>query len=365
MLNRQKKSGITKIGIRIYNDLMTYIYIVYATDEEPIKEILCFFSIYSLHNRINTKFFGIQWQSGSFSKIGLRINKYLETERYHFKGFPPSSKVMVVNLPQRDEIKAHRAISAYLKNNKSTQLNPFSAAIKAEDKYLSLEKIGHSGITVPEHLLLTWEDRESVWEKVSNFVEKYDVKTLYIQPNFGTEGRELYCCTDLSRRGFISTVILNMLQSQPVILKKGRGNVYYMKEKEKGYRQVVFRILLWVLRDKPEMDYGFLEVADSQETAISSPEKGGSIVDWENLYSHLYVRQESGCCSRLVLTQEEISLMKKQSEHVYYAFNKNLKNRLSLMGIDFLLEVQNGKLIPIFLEVNPRPAGLNNIRRIL
>ena len=48
-----------------------------------------------------------------------------------------------------------------------------------------------------------------------------------------------------------------------------------------------------------------------------------------------------------------------------FAFNKNLKNRLSLMGIDFLLEAQNGKLIPIFLEVNPRPAGLNNIRRIL
>jgi len=137
------------------------------------------------------------------------------------------------------------------------------------------------------------------------------------------------------------------------------------KEKESGFRQVVFRIMVTRFDSQVECDYGFTEVAGNENIKISSPEKGGSILPFEKSAGCLYYRTNVGF-ERLAMTGKEIDSIKKQAEKVYRIFNRGFaKNRkLRIMGIDLVPEVRATGIYPVFLEINPRPSGLNKLSKI-
>jgi len=323
--------------------------IIYQIDEEYIEEITSFFNFYALKEKANIEFYKVKWDE----KIKPEISKF--------------NKAIILSLLGKREIKTHKEISHFLTKHKIFQINPFSCSFKADDKYFTISKLKKNGISVPESLIIKKGEKDNIETKIEEFLDKKKLSFFYIQPNFGTEGRETYFFSKeefKKDKNYIIDIIKNILQSQSVIIKEKRGNVYFYKEEEKGYRNITFRIFIWQFNSKIENNYGFAEVSKDEKSFITSPEKGGKIISFSEGLKNIYYN-ENGSFKRLVLTEEEIKFIKSETIKLYKCFNKGAKEQLLLCGIDFLLEYNGKKVFPLFLEINPRPAGINRCTEIV
>jgi len=94
--------------------------------------------------------------------------------------------------------------------------------------------------------------------------------------------------------------------------------------------------------------------------ALTSPEKGGRIVAPSEAMAALFYRETAGF-RRLVLTGEEAGSLSATAVRALAAFNTGLRQKLRIAGVDLLLEVTDGKVRPVVLEINPRPSGLDKL----
>jgi len=339
--------------------------IIYQSDEEYIKKIILFFNIECLKGKGNIEFYGIKWDSKeNFEREILKMSNNFIVEKVLLKFSPKFEKVLVLSLIAKEEIKVHKKISAFFKKNNIFQLNPFSSSLKADNKYYTIKKLEKNRINVPKCILLEWEKRGEIEKILKEFLIKNRIENFYIQPNWGTEGRETYFFTSkyfFENKKNVLETIFTILQGQSVIIKEERGNVFFYNEKEKGYRQIVFRVLLWKFNNEIMTDYGFVEIANDN-LPITSVEKEGKIIRFKDIFLKVFYREKEEY-KRLILTSYDIDLIKKDVLNVYYAFNYKLKELLNFMGIDFLLEFKEGKVIPVFLEINPRPSGINKLEK--
>ncbi|MCD6166828.1 hypothetical protein J7K19_08995 [bacterium] len=348
---------------------MERILIIFEVDVEYVKDVLTFLTLEHLRKGKDFTFCGLKWEGKEkFGEKVFEIGKDFHVTEERTKAPLAFTNALILSLSQQKEISLHQEISSFLETKGISQLNPFSTSIKADDKHYSISKLKQRGFPTPNSLLITddWNKRKIISE-IEEFLEKNRAFHFYIQPNFGTEGRETYFFSKeefKKEKDFIVEIVRHILQSQPVIVKGKRGNVYFYRkeEAEKGYRQVVFRIIVYQITKKIEANYGFAELSKDGESFISSLEKGGRITGIIDTFSSLYYQEEENF-KKLLLTKEEISFIESEAVRAYKFFNSNFKEKLRFCGIDFLLEFEKGKLSPVFLEINPRPSGLNRVEK--
>ena len=346
---------------------MEKVAIIFGVDEDYIKKVLSILQLDSLKKKREVEFYALKWNEENFGKEILRVGKNFEVEKKSLKKPLKFQKSLILSLPSKKEISLHKKISCFLEKQKIHQLNPFSASFKAGDKYFSISKLKKASIDVPASLLIVKKMKEKeILCNLEKFLLDNKIEYFYIQPNFGTEGRETYFFSkkEFERKKENVLNVISTILPEPVIIKGKRGNTYFYDEIEKQYRQIVFRILVFQTDSKKvESEYGFSEISKDSKTFISSPEKGGKIAGIKDGIFHLYYKEKNNF-NRLILTEKELSGIKLKSEIVFKTFNSGFKEKLEFCGMDFLLECKKGKVSPVFLEINPRPSGLNKLEKI-
>ena len=338
--------------------------VIYGNSPQYVKEVLLILQLFKLRQRRNCKLYALKWDKEKFAADALVLTDDLQILKINSDRMPKPGKCIILDLPKDKEIFLHKRISGFLQKKQIRQLNSFPASLTADDKYKTLSILSRENLKVPESMIINMECNErEILDNLLLFIKRNSIESFYIQPNFGTEGRETYFIRQeqLEKNPEeILGIIKTILPGQPVIIRKKRGNVYFRNTRENGYRQIVFRILVHELNGIPENDYGFAEISSNKTSFISSPEKGGMIIGFKKAFLNLFYLKETKF-KRLVLSGNEIESIRNNVMKAYKCFNARRKAKLEFCGIDFVLEVHERGISPVFLEINPRPAGLNKL----
>ncbi|MCM8773023.1 MAG: hypothetical protein NC922_08255 [Candidatus Omnitrophica bacterium] len=344
---------------------MKNLLVIYEIDDEYIKRVLSFFKIFSLKEGIPLNFYAKRFEKDKFEKKTLFLNeefKICEKDINNLNFFQYS---IILSLNPEFEKEHHKEISEYLKKIKIHQFNPFLPSFLASDKFKIIKKLERYGINVPEAILIEFKYRKKLKEKVEEFISLIQKDAFYIQPNYGTEGKQTYFFTKnqiIENFDFFIETILSILPEQPVIIKEKRGNVYYFKEEEKilGYRDVVLRFFIFEYNKKIFSNWCFFEISPNEKLPITSPYQGGRILNFNDIKNNLYYRV-GGNFYRFNLTEIHKKQIIYEVQKIFKLFNNNLKEKLRIGGMDILLETDGKNIKTIFLELNPRPSGLDKL----
>jgi len=295
---------------------------------------------------------------------GLLLKENLEIKE---KKFIPSlipDAIWILHLPRDEERFLHQNISLFFKKFPLLQINPYLSTKRAEDKFRTLNLWLSRGLSTPGGIIIRKKEQKEKEDKLKRFLKKVN-RPLYLQPNKGTEGRDTFRVECAKKREIISLIDYLLLEDD-VLIREERGNLFYFKEKERGMRRVVFRINVGYNGKKFIADSGFAEVCLEEKSFITSPERGGEIKSINEVLANLYFIQR-GRKYRFIPHPLEIEKIKETAETSLLALNWGLNEEefLKFAGVDLLLEVNGkGKLNPLPLEINPRPAGLNHSEEI-
>ena len=339
--------------------------IVHGTDREYIREVLSFFQLREIQRDRDRQFIAVPWSPGEKHLRAWSLNDRFEIEEVRSDAPPLFQEAVILSLPAFAERSLHRRIASFLQRRHVALFNPYSSSRTAGNKYLTIRRLAAKKIPVPESIIIRESDHSRISRRLSGFLARHNASGFYIQPNEGTEGRETYFFSaEEFRRSpdFAAEIVSGILRDRQVIVKKARGNVFYYKgeEDERGYRPVTFRVFLWQPEDEVEADAGFAEISASENEPLTSPEKGGRIVAPSEAMAGLYYREAAGY-RRIVLTGEEARSLPAAAVQALAAFNSGLRQKLRIAGVDLLLEVTDGRIRPVVLEINPRPSGLDKM----
>ena len=344
---------------------MKNLLIIYEFDSDYIKRVLSFFRLFSEKETIPLNFYASKWLGDGIETFALSINENFEIFEMVFPSLNFFANSIILSLNPLFEKENHKRISEYLKKLKIKQLNPFNPSNFAANKYKTIKKLKKYNINVPDSILIRFKERKFVKEKVERFIKEKNIEDFYVQANSDTEGKQIYFFTRkeiIENFEFFKETIDTILPEQPVIIKEKRGNVYYFRkeEKEYGYRDVVFRFFIFEWNRKIYSDWCFIELSKSWDIPISSPLKGGKILNFEEIENNLFFKKGKDFI-RFFLKDGQKKKIVSEVRKIFCLFNKDLKEKLKIGGMDILIETDGEDIKVVFLELNPRPSGIDKL----
>ncbi len=314
--------------------------IIYEFDSEYIKRTLTFFKLFSAKEQIPLNFYAKRWNKNEIEDQTLYVDENFEVKNEKIKNLNFFQYSLILSLNSEFEKEKHKKISDFLKKNKIFQLNPFYPSSLASDKFRTIKKLEKSGINIPFSILIEFKDRKNLKNIIKKLLSK-KTEGFYIQPNYGTEGKQTYFFTKMQlneqKNLFIETVN-TIIPEQPVIIKEKRGNIYYFNEKEKnlGYRDVVLRIFIFEWNKKIFSNWCFFEICPSENFPISSPYKGGRILNFNEVKNNLYFKVGENFIKFDLKEEYKIQII-SEIEKIFKIFNRGIKEKLKIGGMDILL----------------------------
>lgn len=277
----------------------------------------------------------------------------------------------ITELMRDDEHDKHKELSNLCRKNNIEMLNPYSASINADDKYLchQILKKYNEKIDTPEAFLIR-KDAAPVHidEILKEFINREAL--LYVQPNMGTEGRLVKAFKlDESTQNEIIEHIALIHQTDDALIRESRGNVCYFDEnkRELGYRRITFRVHVAWSGVEYIAESGYAQVAADQSTMVASRGREGAIVPISKAIDKIYYHSgQDGYFKHYILSKNDLVEIKNVAISAAKALNESQgsQNKLEFMGLDMLLEITEdyNDIIfkPVVLEINPRLAGLNH-----
>jgi len=232
------------------------------------------------------------------------------------------------------------------------QVNPYGVSSLADDKAATLAGWAAMGIEVPAFAKLVDGDFQSAW----HFVKAY--REVVAKPNQSTEGDGV-AYFEVGQDHFAAAFAKHLescwRQGDAIVQERRDGLVF--RDSHYGTRHnLVLRLNLAFDGNAYHVESGYAQLGGSfgQPAARS---QGGRIV------SPLEILD--GLCSRTDSARPRSSLVRPDwlricDQSVRAA---SLFRGLLLVGLDVLLDLDaDGNIRPVFLEANPRPAGLCHSR---
>ncbi len=285
--------------------------------------------------------------------------------------------VMLTSLNVNTEQKRHYELSQWFENNGVNVINPDCSSERADNKYVAYKLLLSKNILTPVTEIIQQNSSSLIIDnKVGLFLKNLNNfnKNVVILPNHGTEGRFVRRYLVSKNKNVKTTVkkivsyIKTILVFDDVVLREECGNVKYLIQNQsiKSFRQTIFRINVSYNGTKLESDSGYAEIAGDDNSVVSSPLLGGSIMPLSEAVSNLYALQNLDGKKKVDITDNIISLIKQAAENSVNAINKDLNENqiLKIAGVDIVLDYQNSRIVPIVLEINARPAGLSRAEQI-
>jgi len=83
-------------------------------------------------------------------------------------------------------------------------------------------------------------------------------------------------------------------------------------------------------------------------------------MDFKYVENNLFFK-EDGIFERFILTEEHKKQIISEVNRIFKLFNKGMKEKLKIGGMDILIETDGKEIKVVFLEFNPRPSGLDKL----
>ncbi|OGS27619.1 MAG: hypothetical protein A2297_02625 [Elusimicrobia bacterium RIFOXYB2_FULL_48_7] len=284
----------------------------------------------------------------------------------------------ILHLPSSNERQLHETLSqTFSKISKITQLNSYSGVSqRADDKMRAYELLKADGKTVvPATILIKKSEKpESVRGAVKKIAGSIS-GSIVVQPNTGTEGKNVRKFD--AAEAAADYILKNIFLDDDALVREERGNLYCLVpgQEDRGYRRVVLRVNACYNGSGFSAESWYAQVAGDEKSFVTSPSSGGSVMYVDKIAGGFYYKTgqkqvKSAKFAKFALGAEEIKTITDTVAECALAVNAGLdeKTSLKMMGIDIIpeikLEAGELKLLPVVLDINPRPAGLARLREI-
>lgn len=243
------------------------------------------------------------------------------------------------------ERERHRALSARVEGR---QVNPWPPSALADDKAATLAGWTDLGLDVPPFQLIEPEDRMALRRFAARFPE------VVLKPNMGTEGQEVSYLrrSDPGMDRLLTDRFERCRRRGAVIVQQRRDGVLYRDPQKGSCHTLALRLNVSFDGCRCRLTSGFAQIGAHADGPASCG-RGGRIEPIHRVLSHLVAR---GDRSRPIPGPDAATWadLTEQAELAATLFDG-----LWLTGLDVLLDLApGGRIVPVFLEANPRPAGL-------
>lgn len=321
--------------------------------------------------------------------------------QYSFERPVPIDVAWTLHLPLDGEQELHASISADCDRAGLPQINPHPASERADDKmrahrlWATYLAHGRDEFALPAATLIArGASQADVLSEIKRFVARVGLpSTIIVQPNRGTEGQSVAAAridrgeaaTLESRHPLVRHICEAILPSDDALVREERGNVRVNRSAGRALhrappmpggtgwlstpecaelRRVAFRVNVAWNGAEFVAESGFAQVAGSEGSVLASRGREGAIADINECFAQLHYRCAGGW-RRFVASEADIEALRRAAAVAAWALNADLQEEeeeyLKHMGIDMVLEIdaESGKMTPVVLEANARPAGLN------
>jgi len=328
---------------------MSRLALVFGAQESTFRDVVLSLQADALSAGVDISVLGVHegWLRKDKVKRALVVDDRGEVVLRDFSPPLGPDYVWVLHLPSVGERELHRSISSVLKE--VPQINPYPASQRADDK-AETHRLWHR-LPTPAWKLLE-RGSPTLEEDLEGFLRKHG--RVVVLPNHGTEGRDVECFG--AGDGRLWEHIGHIMSYDDVLLREERG--------ELRFGEVRFCLRVHVAWDGGRFvaESGFVQVAPSEDFPVASRGRGGRISSLAEVLRNLRFRGK-----RWVPSEEDVSLLREVSERAAHALNEGLKEgeMLLFMGLDIVCDLDDGgRLLPVLLEANPRPAGLQHSRSL-
>ncbi|HNT35539.1 MAG TPA: hypothetical protein PKH07_11130, partial [bacterium] len=235
---------------------------------------------------------------------------------------------------------AHSRIHDWCVRHSISQVNPYPISAVADDKYECFLRWKESGVPTPETRLI---QRGTPKQKTESLLAEWISQTardnpdccrdtaLFIQPNLGTEGRDV--CVYTVPSGFQDAVqrITAMAVTEPVIVRPSCGNIYWRDDSSGAIISCVLRVNVGFDGTEHRAESGYLQVASSPGESVVSAGRGGHVVEFRKGALESLVTAEG---KSVVLDAESIRTLKMIAANAAQTIGG-----VGLFGVDLRLEV--------------------------
>jgi hypothetical protein len=250
----------------------------------------------------------------------------------------------------RNEQEKHKTLSDRIN---CVQVNPYSVSMLADNKATTLAAWSALGLEVPTYQEITPSDLENAFDFFDGYEE------VVVKPNQATEGELVTFFKrshPLARTG-LQYHLERCWEQGGAIVQQRRDRFFFRDPVSGTYHTMALRLNLAINRDGYHcLESGYAQLGqDTQSPAACG--QGGHIIPIDEALSGLYCGSVFGN-KPISLASGDWNRIRVQAERAASLFEG-----LMLVGLDILLDLdEHGKIIPVFLEANPRPAGLSHSR---
>lgn len=244
----------------------------------------------------------------------------------------------------RDEQRLHARWSARLP---VFQMNPWQQAQRADDKKATVDAWTKSGIDAPSSRTLTAADNAVVRQ----WLDRYGA--LIVKPNKATEGRGV---TYLHSLEDWFTYIEELSGQMCLLLQVRRDRVFFRDREEGSLHTMAVRIHVATCGGNRRADSHYVQLG-AHAHAPASRGRDGRIIPAADLDGQLvYCHHGSWQPVRLdeAFWKETFACAERAA---------SIFPDLYLLGLDLVVDMNDGRPTAVPIEANPRPSGLCHARR--
>jgi hypothetical protein len=265
------------------------------------------------------------------------------TEPFH----PDSVQLLCLGT---DEHTQHRQLSQRFV---CLQINPYQPSALADDKAATVAGWSRLGLPTPA----SGSIKPGGWSGAIEFAAEF-TETV-VKPNGSTEGS----CVALLRRddpdfeARLRDGLERCWLDGPALLQQRRDGVAYRDPVSGRIHSLILRLNVVFDGERHRLVSGFAQLGIDANSPASCG-RGGRILRLDQALSALVMRTDDGAAPMAGPDHEMWLQWAGQAEQAAGLFGG-----LGLVGLDMLLDIgADGGLAPVFLEANPRPAGLSHSR---
>jgi galactokinase/mevalonate kinase-like predicted kinase len=250
-----------------------------------------------------------------------------------------------------DEQQRHRELSRRLSGR--VQVNPFALATLADDKQATFERLQAAGVATPRSVLLCGgQDPEVLAHRLgaAGLAARCD---LVVQPQRGTEGegvtRVRVDVDDQASLAAAAAEIRELTSRYGAVVARDYVPGLRFSEGDASYAADLRLNAAWDGQGFVA-ESGYLQVASDPGALASSVGRGGRVIAFSR-----------GALAGLGLSADDLAVAQRTACAAAAALTAAAAEgeRLSLVGVDLRLGRDRGRLCPVVLDLNPRPAGLS------
>jgi hypothetical protein len=232
------------------------------------------------------------------------------------------------------------------------QVNPASVSRLADDKAATLSGWSALGLETPAYQEIAAGDLATAFRFLDSFAE------IVVKPNRATEGEQVA----FFRRG--QTQAKAMLERHlhccwergSAIAQQRRDGVFFRNPASGINQTLALRLNLAFDGERHFLESAYAQLGRDEQSPAACG-RGGHIAAVDEILSFLASRPPAGGMP-IRLDLKGWDRIREQTERAAGLFRG-----LLLIGLDVLLDHdKDGSIIPVFLEANPRPAGLSHSR---